>query len=129
MVLIPLFNMFRQSMDMLTSVTPPGVTFLRRNGSTGRSDSFYTAFKKSQTSQDDSSLIKPLVSDTSSFKQEEPTSKPPVQSLVSSCSRFSSLELPPAKQQCSFTQSVINGNYHLHSTIFFISKELIFTNI
>ncbi|CAL0302691.1 unnamed protein product [Lupinus luteus] len=97
---------YRQSMDLLTSVTPPGVTFLRRNASKGRSDSF---FKKPETLQDDdSSLTKPLVSETISFKEGEPTSKTHAQSFVSS-SRFSTLELPPPKQGCSFVQSVING--------------------
>ncbi|OIW07487.1 hypothetical protein TanjilG_14433 [Lupinus angustifolius] len=105
---------YRQSMDLLTSVTPPGVTFLRRNASKGRSDSF---FKRPETWQDDdSSLTKPLVSETISFKEGEPTSKTHAQSFVSSCSRFSTLELPPPKQGCSFAQSVINGEYH-HSAI------------
>ncbi|KAE9622182.1 putative amino acid transporter, transmembrane domain-containing protein [Lupinus albus] len=78
--------MCRKSMDLLTSVTPPrGVTFLRRNASKERSDSFY---KGPETWKDDDSLLtKPLVSETMSFKEEEPTSK----------------------KQCSFAQSVING--------------------
>ncbi|XP_061353331.1 amino acid transporter AVT1D [Gastrolobium bilobum] len=97
-----------QSMDMLTSVTPPGITFLRRIGSKGRSSSLSTAFQRPQEYQDDSSLIIPLVSETSSSKQEEPTSTH-VPSLVSSCTKFSASELPPPQQQCSFAQSVLNG--------------------
>ncbi|KAK7256761.1 hypothetical protein RIF29_30224 [Crotalaria pallida] len=102
---------YRQSMDMLTSVTPPGVTFLRKNLSKERSDSFYSPIRKPQTYQDDDpSLIKPLVSEPSSFKEEEqPNIKLAAQSFLSSCSRFSTLELPPPKEGCSFAQSVING--------------------
>lgn len=108
--------MCRQSMDMLTSVsvTPPGISFLKRLGSTGRNSShlFITA-KRSQESQDDSLTI-PLFSG-------EPTSTSNVQqSLVPSSSILSVNEFPQPQQQCSFAQSVINGNYHhLSPTVFF----------
>ncbi|XP_027351291.1 amino acid transporter AVT1D-like [Abrus precatorius] len=90
---------YRQSMDMLTSVTPPGLTFLKRIGSKGGTNSFTTAFRRFQENEDDSSLSVPLFSETSSLtQQDEPASAPHEQS---SC--------PPPQQQCSFSQSVING--------------------
>ena len=109
-------------MDMLTSVTPPGITFLRRIGSKGSSNYISTSFNRPQEWQDDSSLIKPLVSDTSSIKEEEPTSITPVKSIVSSYSKFSVSELPPPQQQCSFAQSVINGDHLSHSKNFHLQR-------
>ncbi|KAK7339674.1 hypothetical protein VNO77_20355 [Canavalia gladiata] len=96
---------YRQSMDMLTSVTPRGLDFIRRFGSFGRSDSSSTAFKRFEENQHDSALTAPLVTDASSLKQEDHmlTSTPHAQSVASSC------ELRPPKGQCSLAQSVING--------------------
>ncbi|KAK7373758.1 hypothetical protein VNO80_07178 [Phaseolus coccineus] len=99
---------YRQSMDMLTSATPPGLTLLKRIGSVGRSNSPLTSFKRSQEYQEDSALTLPLVSEARAFKQENhPASAPTLQPLSSA--RFSVEELPPPQQQCSFTKSVING--------------------
>ncbi|RDX70114.1 Amino acid transporter AVT1D, partial [Mucuna pruriens] len=98
---------YRQSMDMLTSVTPPGLTFLRRIRSE-RVNSLTTSFKRSQENEEDSSLTIPLVYETSSISQvDQPASTPFLQSLSSA--KFSVHELPPPQQQCSFAKSVING--------------------
>ncbi|XP_020976998.1 vacuolar amino acid transporter 1 isoform X6 [Arachis ipaensis] len=104
---------YRQSMDMLTSVTPPGISFLRRIGSKGSSNNQYltTAFKRSQEwKQEDSSLAKPLVSDQlkeveNGVSEEQPARQ---QSSVFQHSKFSLDDLPPPQHQCSFAQSVIN---------------------
>jgi len=99
---------------MLTSATPPGLSLLKRIGSVGRGNSPMSSFKKSH--QEDSTLTLPLVSETCASKQEHhPASAPSLQPLSSA--RFSVEELPPPQQQCSFTKSVINGDYHLHSTV------------
>ncbi|KAI4356491.1 hypothetical protein L6164_000513 [Bauhinia variegata] len=97
---------YRQSMDMLTSVTPPPVSFLRNTASTGAISFLSSAYKRSQVGQSESSLIDPLIPSTSSIKEEEPTL---VQGHFSSCSKFSYSELPPPQKQCSFAQSVLNG--------------------
>ncbi|KAK7395265.1 hypothetical protein VNO78_15816 [Psophocarpus tetragonolobus] len=92
---------YRQSMDMLTSVTPPGINLLRKVGSVGRG--------RVGENQATSSLTLPLVSEISPVKQENQTvSAPYLQSLVSNA-RFSMDELPPPQQQCSFIKSIING--------------------
>ncbi|KAI4354527.1 hypothetical protein L6164_003380 [Bauhinia variegata] len=98
---------YRQSMDMLTSVTPSPFSFSWKTGSMGASGFLSTAFKRAPIGQSESaSLINPLIPNTNSIKQEEPTL---VQQRFSSCSKFSHSELPPARQQCSFAQSVLNG--------------------
>lgn len=88
-------------MDMLTSVAPTGVIFLRRIDSIGRGNSPTISFKRSQ---EDTSLTIPLVSETTSIKQENhSTSTPHLKSLVSSCLRFSMDELPlPQTTMCIF---------------------------
>ncbi|CAJ1799825.1 unnamed protein product [Sphenostylis stenocarpa] len=92
---------YRQSMDMLTSATPPGLNLLKRIGSVGRSNS---SIKRSK---EDSSLTLPFVSETNLIKQDEHhASTPCLQPLVSSSARFSVNELPPPQQQCSFTKSL-----------------------
>jgi len=100
--------MSKQSMDMLTSVTSSEATFLREIGSIGKGDSPTTSFKRSQENQEDTSLTLPLVSQTTSIKQENYfASTPHLQSLVSSNPIFSMDELSPPQQQCSFLKSVI----------------------
>lgn len=128
--LIPLFNiiiiiitiMCRQSMDMLTSVSAsaPGLSFLRRIGSTGTGSSL-------------SSLTIPLFPETSddpiTKQDQDPTS---TSSLVQSslvpaggCPKISASELPPPQQQCSsFLESVINGDYLLPSTLIFQLRRI-----
>ncbi|XP_062168233.1 amino acid transporter AVT1D [Alnus glutinosa] len=100
---------YRQSMDMFTSVTPPFINFLRGNSLTGISSVFSTAYKRPQSSELDSSLSKPLISETSLDKEEVPTHTLPVKSSASSYSKFSISEFPPPQEQCSFAQAVING--------------------
>jgi hypothetical protein len=96
-------------MDMFTSVTPPFINFLRGNSLTGISSVFSTAYRRPQSSELDSSLSKPLISETSLDKEEEPTYTLPVKSSASSYSKFSISEFPPPQEQCSFAQAVING--------------------
>ncbi|MED6106685.1 hypothetical protein PIB30_006629 [Stylosanthes scabra] len=105
---------YRQSMDMLTSVTPPGISLLRRIGSKGNSNnqSLSGSFKRTQEwKQEDSPLAKPLlVSDNlkeveSAVSEEQPLT----QSSAFPHAKFSLDDLPPPQHQCSFAQSVING--------------------
>lgn len=96
-------------MDMFTSVTPPFINFLRGNNLTGISSVFSTAYKRPKSSELDSSLSKPLISETSLDKEEVPTYTLPVKLSASSYSKFSISELPPPQEQCSFAQAVING--------------------
>nr|XP_023913895.1 amino acid transporter AVT1D-like [Quercus suber] len=94
---------YRQSMDMFTSVTPPSISFLRGPSLTGVSSFLSTAYKRPQPQplERDSSLSKPLIS-------EDPTT-PPVKLSSSTYSKLSISGLPPPQEQCSFSQSVING--------------------
>ncbi|KAK9985247.1 hypothetical protein SO802_030198 [Lithocarpus litseifolius] len=100
---IPWPQSYRQSMDMFTSVTPPTISFLRGPSLTGVSSFLSTAYKRPQPqlSECESSLSKPLIS-------EDPTT-PPVKLSASTCSKLSISGLPPPQEQCSFSQSVING--------------------
>ncbi|WJX81856.1 hypothetical protein P8452_64688 [Trifolium repens] len=94
---------YRTSMDMLTSVsvTPTGISFLKRIGSTGK--------KENQDDLYSNSLTIPLIyEEETSIKQEQSTSTSPLQSLVST-PKISVTEIPPQQRQCSFVQSVING--------------------
>ncbi|KAL2502837.1 Transmembrane amino acid transporter family protein [Forsythia ovata] len=92
---------YRQSLDMITSVTPPSVSFLR-----GSSLSTLSG-KRQHSSATESSLSRPLISATS-LDKEIPTSTLPIKLSSSSESRFSIRELPPS-QQCSYSQSVLNA--------------------
>ncbi|XP_050242546.1 amino acid transporter AVT1D [Quercus robur] len=100
---IPWPQSYRQSMDMFTSVTPPSISFLRGPSLTGVSSFLSTAYKRPQPQplERDSSLSKPLIS-------EDPTT-PPVKLSASTYSKLSISGLPPPQEQCSFSQSVING--------------------
>uniref|UniRef100_A0A5B7B409 Putative vacuolar amino acid transporter 1-like n=1 Tax=Davidia involucrata TaxID=16924 RepID=A0A5B7B409_DAVIN len=98
---------YRQSMDMLTSVTPPSVSFLTGTRISG--GSFLTsAYKRPQASMPDSSLDKPLISAVSLDKEEVPTSTLPVKLSATSYSGLSLDELPPL-HQCSYAQSLLNA--------------------
>lgn len=94
-------------MDMLTnvSVTPPGISFLKLIGSAGKN----SYLSKECHDDNSNSLIVPLVYEETSVKQEKPTSVSHVQSLIST-PKISATEFPPTQRQCSFAQSVINGN-------------------
>lgn len=91
-------------MDMYTSVTP-SVSFLKG------SSFLISADKRSQTSDTESSLFKPLISSTSLDKVVVPTSILPVNLSATSELRTSISELPQPPQ-CSYTQSVLNGNLY-----------------
>jgi len=93
-------------MDMLTSVsvTPPGISFLKRFGSAGKGSYLY------KENQDDyNSLTIPLVSEEKSIKEEYPTSTTSHHQSLGSCPKISTSEFPTPQRQCSFAQSVING--------------------
>ncbi|MED6140208.1 hypothetical protein PIB30_090978, partial [Stylosanthes scabra] len=106
-----------QSMDMLTSVTPPGISLIRRIGSKGNSNSqsLTTSFKRSsqEWKQEDSSLAKPLLVSDNLKEVENAVSEqqqqPSTQSSLFHHAKFSLDDLPPPQHQCSFAQSVING--------------------
>ncbi|KAJ7961395.1 Vacuolar amino acid transporter 1 [Quillaja saponaria] len=101
---------YRQSMDMLTSVGSPSISFLRGSSLTEIYSSISTTFNRPQVSQCDSSLSKPFIFETSELKEELPTSTEPVRLSASTCSKFSYSEFPPpADRQCSFAQAVLNG--------------------
>lgn len=97
-------------MDMYTTVASPSVSILRGS-------SFLTsAYRRPQSPVLQSSLSKPLISDTSCLNDEEvPTSTLPVKiSTTTSISQFSVPELPPP-QECSYTQALINCKKKRHS--------------
>ncbi|KAG8376922.1 hypothetical protein BUALT_Bualt09G0114500 [Buddleja alternifolia] len=94
---------YRQSMDMYTNMTPPSISFLR-----GSSFLTSAAEKRSQPSDSESSLIKPLITPTTLEKQILPTSTLPIKESITSHLRSSLSELPPP-QQCTFSQSVLNA--------------------
>ncbi|KAJ7950285.1 vacuolar amino acid transporter 1 [Quillaja saponaria] len=98
---------YRKSMDMLS---PPSVSFMRKNSLTDICSSFSTTFKRRpQISQNEQSLSKPFISETSAFKEELPTLTEPLKLTVSSCSKISHSELPPSTgRKCSFSQAVLN---------------------
>lgn len=89
-------------MDMLKGVTPPSINFLSGTTATGLIGS--SSFRKHQSNDDESSHKKPLISERS-FDEEVPTS-----TLLASQQRIFANESTPSQRQCSFTQSLINGN-------------------
>lgn len=93
-------------MDMLTSVsvTPPGISFLRKIGSAGKGSYL---FKENQ--DDYNSLTIPLVTEEDSIKKDDPTSTTSHHQSPVSCSKISTSEFPTPQRQCSLAQSVING--------------------
>ncbi|XP_010543282.1 PREDICTED: vacuolar amino acid transporter 1-like isoform X1 [Tarenaya hassleriana] len=106
---------YRRSMDMLTGVTPPTVSFIPRSGSRTLSSNADSSFcKRRQNSCQDSfssSASKPLISQSIHGKEEIRTS-----ALISAIEFISSqLELSiadhpfPPENRCSFSQSVLNG--------------------
>ncbi|XP_010543284.1 PREDICTED: vacuolar amino acid transporter 1-like [Tarenaya hassleriana] len=100
---------YRQSMDLLTGMTPPAVSFLPQSSSIS---SFLKRRQSSTLGSFSSSASKPLLSQSPSIKDEVPTSavlqdKPP---FPYSQLKLSVTDLPlPAANLCSFSQSVLNG--------------------
>lgn len=103
---------------MFTGVTPPSLSFLK--GSAMLS----SAYMRSQTPTPQHSLCKPLISSPSFDREEAPTLNPSKLSIVSSA-RFSAPELPPL-QQCSYTQSVLNGKTRMLSRRLYIDGVLFY---
>ncbi|ESQ40135.1 hypothetical protein EUTSA_v10013167mg [Eutrema salsugineum] len=96
---------YRQSMDLLTGMTPPLVSFMPRSGSRRLVSSFH---KKQQSSLFDSfssSSSKPLLSKP--HPNNEETILPPQFPSQIKLS-VTDLQLPESKL-CSFSQSVLNG--------------------
>ncbi|XP_043699498.1 amino acid transporter AVT1G-like [Telopea speciosissima] len=101
---------YRQSMDMLTSVTPPTVGFLAGTSISGLGSSFLSpsAYKRTHASDYNASLAQPFFSEVDQLSFPEPTATPK-RSSYTSYQRSSFHELPPPAQQCSCAQSVLNG--------------------
>lgn len=108
----------RRSMDMFTGVTPPSLSFLRSSAMSS------SAYMRSQSPTPQHSLCKPLISSPSFDREDVPTLNPSKLSVVSSA-RFSALELPPS-QQCSYTQSVLNGKTRMLSCCLYIDGSLFY---
>ncbi|XP_042475950.1 amino acid transporter AVT1G-like [Macadamia integrifolia] len=104
---------YRQSMDMLTSVTPPKVGFLGGTSLTGLGSSFLSSsvYKRAQASESNASLAQPFISVTNAIEKvdELPLPETATPKRSSSYYKASFHELPPPAQQCSYTQSVVNG--------------------
>ncbi|VVB12923.1 unnamed protein product [Arabis nemorensis] len=96
---------YRQSMDLLTGMTPPSVSFMPQSGSRRFVSSFH---KKQQSSFFDSfssSSSKPLLSQPDPNKEETILPVKPPSQL-----KLSVTDLPlPETNLCSFSQSVLNG--------------------
>lgn len=91
-------------MDMYSSVLTPSVSFLRGSSFMVSGD------KRSQAPDIESPLSKPLIiSSIGSDKEMVPTSIPPIKLSSTSLFGTSISDLPPV-QQCSYAQSVLNGN-------------------
>lgn len=102
------FCLIRPSMDLLTGMTPPSVSFMPRSGSRRLVSSFH---KKQQSSFFDSfssSSSKPLLSQSDPDKEE--TILPVKPPNFPSQRKLSVTDLPlPETNLCSFSQSVLNG--------------------
>ncbi|OWM64645.1 amino acid transporter AVT1D [Punica granatum] len=101
---------YRRSIDMLTSFTPPSLSFLKGTSSTHISSSLTTVYKRPhQSSEHDYSLNQSLISLPSVDEKDRPPSeKFQAQTPKSSCTKFSVSELP-LKEECSFIQAIVNG--------------------
>ncbi|KAF5747564.1 vacuolar amino acid transporter 1-like [Tripterygium wilfordii] len=100
---------YKESLDRLTSVTPPSFSFLRGTNSTGISTSFTSPIKRRQSDELDSPLGKPLISGTAIDREEEPYSTLPTNLSISTHTKSSISDLPPLSEQCSFSQALLNG--------------------
>ncbi|XP_054780763.1 amino acid transporter AVT1D-like [Prosopis cineraria] len=100
---------YRQSMDMLTGVTPPSMSLIRQMSLLSRSVSPITAPTKRHRN-DDSDLNTAFIPETISLIQEDPTfNSSRIMSRLSHFSKYSSCELPPPLEQSSLAQSILNG--------------------
>ncbi|KAL6987646.1 hypothetical protein U1Q18_013393 [Sarracenia purpurea var. burkii] len=102
---------YRESMDMYMGVTPPSVNFLAGTSLTRISAPFLgsSPYRRPWASVPDYSLDYPLISTAKLDKEEVPTSFLPTKlSATPQQSKFSSNELPPPQQKCSYAQSVLN---------------------
>ncbi|CAJ2670384.1 unnamed protein product [Trifolium pratense] len=100
---------YRTSMDMLTSVslTPTGISFLKKIGTTGKN-----SFISKENQDDSNSWTIPLIAEEEiPIKQDQSTSTSPLIADIKlvSTPKISAIEIPPQQRQCSFVQSVING--------------------
>ncbi|KAK4270346.1 hypothetical protein QN277_023390 [Acacia crassicarpa] len=105
---IPLWpQSYRQSMDMLTSVTPPSMSLLRQISESNRS------VTRHRNNDDDSDLKTALIPETILVTQDDqpPTSNNGSRiSILSNPAKYSSCDhLPPALEQSSLAQSILNG--------------------
>ncbi|KAL5740573.1 hypothetical protein ACOSQ2_029753 [Xanthoceras sorbifolium] len=99
---------YRQSMDILSNVSSPNLGFLIGNNSlSGMGGSFTSLYKRHPTPYMDSSLDRPLIPDSNKEVQAA-SGLPPKKPLISR-PKLSVSDLPPPLQQCSFSQSVLNG--------------------
>ncbi|KAK9123939.1 hypothetical protein Sjap_013541 [Stephania japonica] len=95
---------YRQSMDMLSHMTPTNVNFLSASSLRESFTSSSPSYKRSQRSEYDSSLNKPFIANANIERQQQhysPTWKS--SSTMPSCHG-----LPPM-QKCSFGQTLLNG--------------------
>jgi hypothetical protein len=140
-VFSPLLSFDRQSIDILSSVQSPNLSFLGTPTLSRLSNSFLaiTDSFRSKAPETISSFIKPLLGPTPSDEQQrqhEGTRKSSeylVPSRRSSLQQIPEDQKPPVgghgashDQNCSYTQGVMNGK---HSTAQLIYYSVMFTNV
>ncbi|KAI4341842.1 hypothetical protein MLD38_026517 [Melastoma candidum] len=96
---------YRQSMDMLTGVTPPPMSFLVGSSSAKASSFLSSAYRRSQLPEQDFSLTKPLVISVEPEKHVNAASQQPSLQF----SKLSTNELLPPQADCSLSQATLNG--------------------
>ncbi|CAH2074503.1 unnamed protein product [Thlaspi arvense] len=99
---------YRQSMDLLTGMTPPSVSIMPRSGSRRLVSSFHKRQQSSFFDSFSSSSSKPLLSQPDPDKEETilPVKPPHYPSQL----KLSVTDLPlPESKLCSFSQSILNG--------------------
>ncbi|KAK9158827.1 hypothetical protein Scep_005401 [Stephania cephalantha] len=95
---------YRQSMDMLSHMTPTNVNFLSSSSLKESFTSSSPSYKRSQRSEYDSSLNKPFIANANIERQQQQHSFPTWKSssTIPSCHEL------PAMQKCSFGQTLLN---------------------